>query len=50
MPPIIGVNVPERVYAMDLTTHNRLVVGTAERHVLIYDLRNASTPSQVMSL
>eukprot|EP01113_Clastostelium_recurvatum_P025983 TRINITY_DN3119_c0_g1_i2.p1 TRINITY_DN3119_c0_g1~~TRINITY_DN3119_c0_g1_i2.p1 ORF type:complete len:345 (+),score=70.76 TRINITY_DN3119_c0_g1_i2:65-1099(+) len=33
------VNLPERVYCMDFG-YPLAVVGTAERHVLIYDLRN----------
>jgi len=36
---------PERVYTMSIT-NEKLVVGTAGRHVHIYDLRNMSEPQQ----
>jgi len=38
-----SVPLPERVYAMDVK-YPLAVVGTAERHVLIYDLRKHQTP------
>ena len=34
---------PERVLAMDVVG-SVMVVATAERHVLVYDLRNPSQP------
>ncbi|ODV95329.1 hypothetical protein PACTADRAFT_50064 [Pachysolen tannophilus NRRL Y-2460] len=37
--PIATINLPERVYAMD-SSQKLLVVGTAERHVIIIDLNN----------
>jgi mRNA export factor len=37
--PICTLNMPERVYAMD-SSQKLLVVGTAERHILIIDLNN----------
>jgi len=41
--PIGVLQVPERVYAMDVVGRV-MVIATAERHVLVYDLRN---PAQV---
>lgn len=41
--PIASVNLPERAYAMDCN-HPLLVVGTAERKVLVFDLNNPTTP------
>jgi hypothetical protein len=38
-------NQPERVYAMDVADH-KLVVGTAGRHVFIYDVRNMAETMQ----
>lgn len=38
-----SVNLPERCYAMDVR-YPLAVVGTAERHLLIYDLRKHQTP------
>lgn len=37
--PISTVQLPERAYTMD-TSKNLLVVGTAERHICIFDLNN----------
>lgn len=37
--PVGTVTLPERVYAMDAAAP-LLVVGTAERHILVYDLKN----------
>eukprot|EP00898_Chlorokybus_atmophyticus_P000287 jgi/Chlat1/1259/Chrsp115S00762 len=43
---LIGtVALPDRVYTISRSAE-RLVVGTAGRHVLIYDLRNMSVPEQ----
>lgn len=36
------VSLPERVYAMDVR-HPLLVVGTAERHILVYNLAKPDT-------
>lgn len=36
---------PERVYTMDIV-HNKLVVGTAGRHIWIWDLRRMKEPEQ----
>lgn len=47
--PISTVSLPERCYAMD-SAQKLLVVATAERHVLMYDLNNPQQPKkQVMS-
>ncbi|KAL7417410.1 WD40-repeat-containing domain protein [Mrakia frigida] len=40
--PIGQVHLPERCYTMD-TTGDVLVVGTAERHIQLFDLRNPAT-------
>ncbi|CAJ0908620.1 12409_t:CDS:10 [Entrophospora sp. SA101] len=37
--PVLNVNLPERVYAMDLH-YPHLVVGTADRNVIYYNLTN----------
>ncbi|KAJ2892057.1 RNA export factor gle2, partial [Coemansia aciculifera] len=41
--PIASVALPERVYAMDCN-HPLLVVATAERKILIFDMNNPTTP------
>ncbi|PVU88112.1 hypothetical protein BB561_006020 [Smittium simulii] len=41
--PVITVDLPERCYAMD-SLHPLLVVGTANRQMLIFDLNNPGTP------
>nr|CAG8526867.1 13248_t:CDS:10 [Entrophospora candida] len=41
--PVLNVNLPERVYAMDLH-YPHLVVGTADRNVIYYNLTNPSQP------
>ncbi|KAG9304958.1 hypothetical protein G9A89_003127 [Geosiphon pyriformis] len=41
--PVLSVNLPERCYAMDLV-FPLMVVATAERHVVVYNMLN---PSQV---
>jgi mRNA export factor len=40
--PIASVDLPERAYTMD-TKDNLLVVGTADRHVAIFNLSNPTT-------
>jgi len=40
--PTCSLNQPDRVYCMDVL-FPLMVVGTAERHLLIYDLRRSST-------
>lgn len=42
---VLSVTQPERVYSMD-SAEWVLVVATAGRHVLVYDLRNMSEPLQ----
>merc|ERR1739847_103578 len=39
--PVVNVQLPERCYAMD-TAFPLMVVATAERHVVIYDMRKPS--------
>ena len=39
------LDMPDKVYTMD-ASNNRLVVGTANRHVLVFDVRNLSAPIQ----
>ncbi|KAJ2489023.1 RNA export factor gle2, partial [Coemansia sp. RSA 2052] len=41
--PIASVTLPERAYAMDCN-HPLLVVATAERKILIFDMNNPTTP------
>jgi mRNA export factor len=41
--PVFSFNLPDRCYAMDVK-HPLLVVGTAERHLLVFNLQNPSTP------
>mmetsp|Transcript_51858 Transcript_51858/g.105568 ORF Transcript_51858/g.105568 Transcript_51858/m.105568 type:complete len:333 (-) Transcript_51858:67-1065(-) len=38
-------NLPDKVFTMAVTS-NRIVVGTSNRHVWIYDVRNLSEPEQ----
>jgi mRNA export factor len=40
--PIATVNLQERAYSMD-TKDNLLVVGTAERHINVFNLTNPTT-------
>jgi mRNA export factor len=47
--PVLSVDLPERVYTMDLVSP-LLVIGTAERHVVIYNIANPSTPYKVSNL
>jgi mRNA export factor len=44
--PIASVDMPDRVYAMDIAPP-LLVVGTAERHIIVFDLKNPTTPYKV---
>lgn len=37
--PVLTVNLPERVYALDVK-HPLLVVGCADRHIQVYNLSN----------
>ena len=47
--PAMQVQLPERCYAMSVT-HPLLVVGTAERHIQVYNLSDPSRPyKQLMS-
>jgi mRNA export factor len=41
--PVFSFNLPERCYALDVK-HPLLVVGTADRHLLVFNLQNPSTP------
>ena len=41
--PALQVQLPDRCYALSCT-HPLLVVGTAERHIQVYDLNNPSAP------
>lgn len=41
--PVATVTLPERVYSMD-SLYPLMVVGTAERHIEVFDLNNPSTP------
>ena len=44
-PHVASLPMPAKVFTMSMTD-TRLVVGTAERHVLIYDVRKLSEPEQ----
>jgi len=44
--PVSVVQLPERCYTLDVA-YPLLVVGTAERHILIYNLTNPTTPYKV---
>ena len=47
--PALQVQLPERCYALSVT-HPLLVVGTAERHIQVYNLSNPQVPyKQLMS-
>jgi mRNA export factor len=41
--PVFSFSLPERCYALDVK-HPLLVVGTADRHLLVFNLQNPSTP------
>ncbi|WIA16348.1 hypothetical protein OEZ86_007838 [Tetradesmus obliquus] len=41
--PVFSYNLPERCYALDVK-HPLLVVGTADRHLLVFNLQNPSAP------
>jgi hypothetical protein len=40
---VFSYNLPERCYALDVK-HPLLVVGTADRHLLVFNLQNPSQP------
>ena len=44
--PISTVQLPERCYTLDVS-YPLMVVGTAERHVQIFNLTNPTTPYKV---
>lgn len=46
--PLATVQLPERCYAMD-SVGDLLVVGTAERHILIFNLANPSQPFKTIT-
>ncbi|ORX91111.1 WD40 repeat-like protein [Basidiobolus meristosporus CBS 931.73] len=46
--PVGTVNLPERCYAMD-STFPLMVVGTAERHILVFNLNNPTTPYKTLT-
>lgn len=41
--PVASIDARERVYSMDVRGDQMLVVGTAERHIHVVDLRNPTT-------
>ncbi|TFK45800.1 WD40 repeat-like protein [Heliocybe sulcata] len=45
--PIGSVNLPERCYSLDVA-YPLMVVGTAERHLCIFNLNNPMTPHKTM--
>jgi len=45
--PVISVTLPERIYTMDVQ-YPLMVVGTAERHIQIFNLSNPATPYKTM--
>jgi mRNA export factor len=47
--PVGRVQLPERVYTMD-ARGAAVIVGTADRQVLIFDVRNPSAPFKVRVL
>lgn len=47
--PAHTLTLPERCYTMDVKGP-LMVIGTAERHILIYDLNNPSTPFKVCNI
>jgi mRNA export factor len=44
--PVSTVQLPERCYSMDIS-YPLMVVGTADRHVLVYDLNNPTVAFKV---
>ena len=46
--PASTVTLPERCYTLDVM-YPLMVVGTAERHIQIYNLTNPTTPFKVLS-
>jgi len=47
--PIATVQLPERVYTMDVT-YPMMVVGTAERHIMVYNLNQPTTVYKVSNV
>jgi mRNA export factor len=47
--PVSTVQLPERCYTLDVS-YPLMVVGTAERHVQIFNLTNPTTPYKVRPL
>jgi mRNA export factor len=47
--PVSTVQLPERCYTLDVS-YPLMVVGTAERHVQIFNLTNPTTPFKVRPL
>jgi hypothetical protein len=47
--PVSTVQLPERCYTLDVS-YPLMVVGTAERHVQIFNLTNPTTPFKVRRL
>jgi mRNA export factor len=47
--PVSTVQLPERCYTLDVS-YPLMVVGTAERHVQIFNLTNPTTPYKVRLL
>lgn len=45
--PVFTIPQPERIYSLD-TSYQLLVVGCAERHIMIYDLNKPSQPFKTM--
>lgn len=41
--PVFSYTLPERCYALDVK-HPLLVVGTADRHLLVFNLQSPQTP------
>jgi mRNA export factor len=47
--PVSTVQLPERCYTLDVS-YPLMVVGTAERNILIFNLTNPTTPFKVRPL
>jgi hypothetical protein len=45
--PVLTAQLPERVYAMDVK-HPLLVVGTADRHIWVYNLASPDKPYKTL--
>ncbi|TBU32539.1 Poly(A)+ RNA export protein [Dichomitus squalens] len=46
--PVSTVNLPERCYTMDVV-YPLMVVGTAERHIQVFNLQNPTTPFKTLT-